>query len=211
MLLQGMGVREVARLVGAAPSTVSGWKRKLEEGGMEALQAKPHPGRPARLTAEQKKELERVLLKGARAAGFPTELWTLARVAQVIEREFGVKYNPGHVWYILRDMRWSCQKPERRARERDEKAIATWRKEGWAEVKKVPRQWLAHRLDRREWLHAPTGGTPNVGANGKDTRSLQLRSSRPPVGDRGNHRLPCSLPTGALFFRFTVRTSTLRK
>jgi len=168
MLLQGKGVREVARLVGAAPSTVSGWKRKLQV-GMEALQAKPHPGRPAPLTAEQKKELERVLLKGARAAGFPTELWTLARVAQVIEREFGVKYNPGHVWYILRDMGWSCQKPERRARERDEKAIATWRKEGWAKVKKSHANgWPIVLIDesgfmlqpvvRRTWT--PRGKTP---------------------------------------------------
>lgn len=105
---------------------------------MEALRSKPHPGRPARLTAEQRQELESVLLKGAMAAGFPTDLWTLPRVAQVIEREFGVKYSPGHVWYILRDMGWSCQKPERRARERDEKAIATWRKDKWAEVKKSP-------------------------------------------------------------------------
>lgn len=138
LLLEGKGIREVARLVGAAPSAVLGWKRKLEEGGLEALQAKPHPGRPARLTAQQKRELESVLLKGARAAGFPTELWTLGRVAEVIEREFGVTYTPGHVWHILRSMGWSCQKPERRARERDEEAIATWRKEEWEEVKKSP-------------------------------------------------------------------------
>lgn len=199
LLLQGKGVREVARLVGAAPSAVSGWKRRLEEGGMEALQAKPHPGRPARLTAEQKQELESVLSKGARAAGFPTDLWALARVTQVLERMFGVKYNPGPVWYILRSMGWSCQKPERRARERDEKAIATWRKERWVEVKKVPRQRLAHRLHRRERLNVPTGGAPGLGAKGKDPRSLQLGPPRPPVGDRRNHRISHPSPTGALF------------
>ena len=76
---------------------------------MEALRAKPHPGRPSRLTDDQKQELEAILLKGAVAAGFPTDLWTLPRVAQVIEREFGVKYHPGHVWHILQDMGWSCQ------------------------------------------------------------------------------------------------------
>lgn len=138
MLLEGKGIREVARLVGAAPSAVLGWKRRLDEGGMEALQAKPHPGRPARLTAEQRQELESVLLKGAVAAGFSTDLWTLPRVAQVIERGFGVKYNPGHVWRVLRLMGWSCQKPERRARERNEELIATWRKDRWVEVKKSP-------------------------------------------------------------------------
>jgi transposase len=138
LLQEGKGVREVARLVRASPSSVSRWKQSLEEGGMEALRAKRHPGRRARLRPEQKKRLEQVLLAGPRAAGFATDLWTLARVAQVIERLFGVGYHPGHVWYILRDMGWSCQKPERRARERDEAAIAAWRKDDWPRVKKKP-------------------------------------------------------------------------
>jgi transposase len=136
LLQEGKGVRKVGRLVGAAPSSVSRWKQELDEGGLEALKAKPHPGRPARVSTEQKKQLEQVLLKGPLAAGFATDLWTLARVARVIEREFGVRYHPGHVWYILRDMGWSCQKPERRARERDEAAIEQWRTEDWPEVKK---------------------------------------------------------------------------
>jgi transposase len=136
LLQEGKGVREVGRLVGAAPSSVSRWKHALNEGGVEALKAKPHPGRPARLSTEQKKQLAEVLLKGPQAAGFGTDLWTLARVTKVIEREFGVRYHPGHVWYILRDLGWSCQKPERRARERDEAAIEQWRTEEWPGVKK---------------------------------------------------------------------------
>lgn len=86
-------------------------------------------GRLPKLIAEQKKELEGILLKGARAAVFTTDLWTLKRVAQVIAREFGVTYHPGYVWYILKRMGWSPQKPERRVRERDEEAIAAWRTE----------------------------------------------------------------------------------
>lgn len=138
LLQEGKGVREVARLVKASPSSVSRWNQALREGGLEALRAKPHGGRRVRLTAQQKRTLEQVLLKGPLAAGFTTDLWTLARVAQVIERRFGVKYHPGHVWYILRDMGWSCQKPERRARERDEEAITRWRKRDWPQVKKRP-------------------------------------------------------------------------
>ena len=138
LLQEGKGVREVARLTGASPSSVSRWKQELEEGGLEALQAKSHPGRRAQLTQEQKQVLEHVLLKGPLAAGFSTDLWTLARVAEVIEREFGVKYHPGHVWYVLRAMGWSCQKPERRARERDERAVARWRKQDWPRIKKKP-------------------------------------------------------------------------
>lgn len=139
LLQAGKGVREVARLVGASPSSVSRWKKSLEEHGIEGLKAKPHPGRSARLTPQQKETLKKVLLEGPRAAGFPTDLWTLARVAQVIERLFGVKYHPGYVWYILRKMGWSCQKPERRARERDETAIESWRQEEWPRVQKKPK------------------------------------------------------------------------
>jgi transposase len=138
LLQEGKGIREVARLIGAAPSAVHGWKKALIEGGPEALKAKPHPGRPAQLTDEQKAELERLLLEGPLAADFPTDLWTLTRVAQVIERHFGVKYHPGHVWRILRDMGWSPQKPERRARERDEEVVEAWRKEEWPRIQKKP-------------------------------------------------------------------------
>jgi transposase len=138
LLLEGKGVREVSRLTGAVPASVSRWKKELEQGGLEALKAKPHPGRTPKLTRKQRQELEEILLKGAGAAGFPTDLWTLSRVTEMIEREFGVQYHPGHVWYILRDMGWSCQKPERRARERDEAVIRQWREQGWARVKKKP-------------------------------------------------------------------------
>jgi transposase len=136
LLQEGKGVREVARLVGASPSSVFRWKQTLEQGGMEALKARPHPGRPPRLTLQQKQVLGDILLKGPQAAGFSTDLWTLARVAQVITRSFGVKYHPGHVWYILRELGWSPQKPEQRARERDEESIQRWREEDWPRIKK---------------------------------------------------------------------------
>jgi len=134
----GKGIRETARLVDASSSSVFRWKSALEEGGTEALRAKPHPGRPSRLSAEQKASLLETLRRGPEAAGFATDLWTLARVAQVIEEQFGVKYHPGRVWHILRELGWSPQKPERRARERDEAAIERWREEEWEGVKKKP-------------------------------------------------------------------------
>lgn len=136
LLQGGKGVRETARLVGASPSSVCRWKSALEEGGAEALSAKPHPGRPSRLSVEQKANLLQVLRQGPRAAGFATDLWTLARVAKVIEAHWGVKYHPGRLWHILRELGWSRQKPERRARERDEEAIQHWREEEWERVKK---------------------------------------------------------------------------
>lgn len=138
LLQQGKGVREVARLVGVTPTSVVRWKEALKEGGLEALQAKPHPGRPAALSPEQKEALVALLRQGPPAAGFATDLWTLERVARVIETHFGVKYHPGHVWYVLRELGWSPQKPDRRARERDEEATPAWRDETWPQVKKKP-------------------------------------------------------------------------
>jgi len=136
LLQEGKGIREIARLVEVSPGSVFRWKTALEAGGKDALKAKPHPVRACRLSAEQKQDLVETLRKGPLAAGFPTDLWTLPRVTEVIERQFGVKYHPGHVWYILRELNWSSQKPEKRARERDEEAIRNWREQDWERIKK---------------------------------------------------------------------------
>jgi transposase len=112
------------------------------------MAAKPHPGRPLRLTAKQRERLARLLLQGATKHGYSTELWTLARVAEMIAVTFGVEYHPGHVWHVLRLMGWSSQKPERRARERDEQAIDQWRQEQWPRIKKRQKKRPKHRVSR---------------------------------------------------------------
>jgi transposase len=104
------------------------------------MKAKPHPGGASRLTAGQRKRLIRMLAQGPRKHGYRTELWTLARVAELIAVTFGVGYHPSAVWHILRAMDWTCQKPEHRARERDEQAIAIWREEQWPRIKKRPKE-----------------------------------------------------------------------
>jgi len=136
LLRKGLGVREVARRVGASPSSVSRWKEAVAKGGSQALAAKVVPGRPPRLSGQQKEELLDLLLQGPPAHGYASPLWTLARVAQVIETRFGVSYHPAHVWRILRACGWSPQKPERRARERDEAQIRRWRQRRWPHIKK---------------------------------------------------------------------------
>ena len=138
LLDHGMRPSEVAAVLGVSPAAVTRWKQAYERGGEAALAAKPHPGGKARLTPAQRRRLAKVLLKGPQAHGYSTELWTLKRVAEVIAVHFGVDYHPGHVWRILRAMEWSCQKPERRARERDEEAIRRWRQDDWPRIKKTP-------------------------------------------------------------------------
>ena len=113
----------------------------MSQGGAEALAAKPVPGRPPKLSEPQCRQLLDLLLQGAVACGFPNELWTLDRVAEVIGREFGVFYHPNHVWRLLRRHSWSCQVPEWRAMQRDEPAIAHWKRYRWPHIKKGPRTW----------------------------------------------------------------------
>jgi len=106
MLAKGRGIREVARAIGAAPSSVKRWKDALEEGGKNALKSKPHTGRPSRLSAKQRQELLRILKQGPRAANLRADQWTCHRVGTIIRRSFGVKYHPDHVSRILRALGW---------------------------------------------------------------------------------------------------------
>jgi transposase len=139
MLKDGLQPCEVARQLGVERRSVRRWKAAARgPGGREALRARPIPGRPSRLTQAQRQRLEAVLLKGALAAGFDTDLWTCARVAEVIDRRFGVRYHPDHVGRLLHMLGWSPQKPQRRAVERDEQAIQGWVRRDWPRIKKKP-------------------------------------------------------------------------
>lgn len=136
LLDHGGSQADVARRLGVTQGAVSQWKKRYQRDGPGALKASAHPGPQPKLTPKQLDPLGRLLLKGARAHGYRTELWTLKRVAELIQRRFGVPYDPSGVWHVLRRMGWSCQKPERRARERDERAIARWRKQDGPRIKK---------------------------------------------------------------------------
>jgi len=139
LLAEGYQPVEVARRVGADRRSVRRWKAAYRKRGRAALTAKPASGRPTKLGAREKSQLERALLKGARAAGFSTDLWTCPRVAQLIEERFGVSFHVDHIGRLLRGLGWSPQKPTRRAVERDEEAIRRWVKVDWPRVKKTLR------------------------------------------------------------------------
>jgi transposase len=136
LLAGGKSQAEVARRVGVSRQTVMRWDRARQEGGMEALCRAPHFGRPERLSAAQRQELVRLLKEGALAAGFSTELWTAPRIAQLIETKFSVKLVPTSVWRLLGRLGWSVQRPTGQARERDERAVRTWKAKRWPELKK---------------------------------------------------------------------------
>src|SRR3989337_3880510 len=138
LLTQGHAPVEVARMVGVNRRSVRRWKAAYRKKGRPALEARPASGRPPKLPASQTRRLERELLRGAKAAGFATDLWTCPRVARIIRDRFGVTYHVDHVGRLLRDLGWSPQKPQRRAVERDEAEIQRWVKQEWPRVKKKP-------------------------------------------------------------------------
>jgi len=139
LLRGGHAPVEVARRLGVDRRSVRRWNAGYRRAGASGLKAKPAPGRPPRLDAKAKRELERALLKGAMAAGFATDLWTCPRVARLLRDRFGVNYHVDHVGRLLHALGWSPQKPERRAVERNEADIQRWIRETWPRVKKTPR------------------------------------------------------------------------
>jgi transposase len=135
------GVRqaEVARQLGVSAQAVSVWHARWRGGGAEALRSRGPSGPAPRLSDAQLARVEQALLEGAGANGFTGELWTLDRVAVVIERLTGVRHHPAHVWALLRHrLGWSVQRPKRRAAERDQGAIDRWVKERWPRILQTP-------------------------------------------------------------------------
>lgn len=119
----GESPEDVAHFLGCGRSSVYTWL-KLAREDPSKLAAKPHPGRTPRLSDADRNQLEALLLQGAKAHGWRTELWTAARAADLIERHFKVGFHPEHVRKILKRKRgWTSQKPQRKAKGRDEVAI----------------------------------------------------------------------------------------
>jgi transposase len=139
LFVAGVRQAEIGRELGVSHQTVSDWHELWERGGKDALRGAGRAGRRPKLTAEQLIDVEHALEKGPKSNGYPTELWTLVRVAEVIDRVTGVTYHPGHVWRILHEqLGWTRQRPARQAVERDDAAIDRWAKERWPKIKKVP-------------------------------------------------------------------------
>lgn len=135
---QGWKQKDIAAALGVTEGAVSQWMSKGKAQGPEALRHQPSPGAPPKLTKEQREHLPGLLAKGAEAFGFRGQVWTAARVAVVIKREFGVSYHPTHCGRLLTAIKHSRQKPETHASQRDEAAIQVWRDHHSVELKKRP-------------------------------------------------------------------------
>lgn len=138
MCREGRGPGEIARRLGVNRRSVHRWLASYRGQGRQGVAPIPAPGRPPKLDAGEREKLARMLLKGARAWGYPTDLWTGPRVRDLVHRKFGISYHANHISRLLRSLGFSPQRPERRARERDEAAIRGWVRTRWPRVKKTP-------------------------------------------------------------------------
>lgn len=137
---RGWPQNKIAEALGVTEGAVSQWITKAKNEGKEALRHRPSPGAPSKLSHEQRAQLPHLLAQGAEAFGFRGQVWTAARVAQMIKREFGVSYHPTHCSRLLHAIKHSRQKPETRASQRNEEAIQVWRDHHSVELKKRPKQ-----------------------------------------------------------------------
>jgi transposase len=128
----------VSRQLGVTPVAVHKWKRALDEGGPKALRAVPRPGRPTLVPRATLASLPDLLARGALSYGFSTDLWTIPRILQVTEAEWGVRYTETAMWRLLKRHGMSWQRPRRQAREKDLNAVKNWRQHSWPRYKKKP-------------------------------------------------------------------------
>ena len=134
----GIPQKTVAQSIGVDPNSVWRWM-EMDRLGSEALAARPHPGRKREMSRAQERHLVRLLKKGARAHGWLDDLWTASRVTKVVRSALHIEYHVEHVRHILKDrLSWSSQRPELRARERDEPEIRRWVREDFPRIKKRP-------------------------------------------------------------------------
>jgi transposase len=133
---QGWTPARIAEALGVSRAAVSQWLSRARDGGRAALRARPRHGAAPRLTDEQRRSIPELLEHGAEAYGFRGDVWTCARVAEVIARQFGIRYHKAHVSRLLKQLDWTPQQPITRATQRDEAAIGRWRNEVWPELKR---------------------------------------------------------------------------
>jgi transposase len=138
LLNEGFQPVDISKMIGVDRRSVRRWKSAYLKKGEDAIKAKPAPGRPTKLTPKQMIQLEQALLKGAKATGFSSDLWTCPRIAHLISKRFSISYHVDHIGRLLKSLGWTPKKPQRRAIERNEEQIQRWIKTEWPRIKKKP-------------------------------------------------------------------------
>lgn len=185
--LEGDSADEIAEFLGISSRSLWRWLASFRDRGPEGLRARPVPGRPRKLTVTQEKIVLRWLRGSPTEHGFATELWTATRLAQLIEEEFGIRFNPRALSAWLKGRGFTPQKPERIPRERDPGSIAAWLASDWPRIKEKAGRQGAHLalidesgllmapLVRRTW--APRGRTPSLAQRGAHRQKVSVAAA----------------------------------
>lgn len=135
---KGVPQADIARQLRVSRAAVCQWLKRAKDRGKVALRRKPRPGRPPKLTERQRRQLVKLLARGAENAGYATQLWTAERIQRLVLEHFGARYHVNHVPKLLRQCGWSYQRPTGRAVERDEAEVRRWVRDEWPRIKKKP-------------------------------------------------------------------------
>ena len=169
----GASDREVARHFRVSRMSANRWRRALAAGGRAALASKGPGGGPAKLSPAQVGELEAVLEAGPAVWGWEDQCWTLARIAAVVRRRFGVTYTLAGLDLLLHRIGWSVQVPARQAAERDEEQVTAWKQETWPVIKASSSEWMVAQAEMaRCWLRLA-----GVGCRGRAGRGAAGRAA----------------------------------
>ena len=200
LVKQGESPTVVARILGVARASVHRWRRLARHRG--GLRAKPAPGRPRRMSDPQLRQLRTLLRQGAVAHGWSNQLWTARRVTILIERHFGIQYHPEHVRKLLKQrLHWTSQKPQKRARERNDQEVEWWIAEEWPRVLHQAVQRHAHLalLDESGFMLAPLVRR-TLAPRGEDAHLGLFGPPRPHLGGQCDHRQSPRLARGIAFY-----------
>lgn len=133
---EGWKQKDVAAFLGVSTRAVGKWVAAYRAAGDDGLKAMPRLGAKPKLSRRQERSVLAWMAKSPKAFGYATDLWTTRRLAQLIEKRFGIRFNANYLAAWLTTRGFSPQKPRVRAVERNEPAIARWRAEEWPRLQK---------------------------------------------------------------------------
>lgn len=133
---KGLTQYQIAKQLQVSFEAVSNWVELYKKQGFKGLKTLGKPGPKPRLDESEKRKIRQAILQGPKVHGFATDLWTLERIARLIKQLTKVSYHPGHVWKILLSLGFTCQKPQTKSIERNERNIENWKRRVWPALKK---------------------------------------------------------------------------
>ena len=137
MFANGLSQAEIARKLKVTPTAVNQWHKAWDESGIEALKSIGIPGPQSELTAEKRKAFKKAILKGPESFGYETDLWTLPRLKAVMKKVNRIDFSEVWIWHIVRSLGFTPQKPQVKAKQRNEEAIALWKTKTLPGLKKM--------------------------------------------------------------------------